>query len=314
MPSPLATASDPSGPDRLTLLAFLTLVVLFGLNFVGVRFSNRELAPMWGATLRFVVASAILLGIAGVRRIPLPRGTAFWGAVLYGVFSFAGVYALIYWGMVHVTAGTASVILATVPLLTLLMAVPLGLERFHARALAGALVVLVGVAIAFQTSLRADVPLASLLAVVGGAVCGAAGPIVVKRTRRMHPVAMNAVGMPAGTLLLVVATWWVGDAPVLPTTTVTWMAVAYLVFTSVVGFLLMVWILGRWTASAASYSVVLMPFVAVTGGALLAGEAVTGPFLLGAVVVLAGVWVGAIRGRGKPTPGAVPPVPPDPEA
>lgn len=36
-------------------LVFATVVLVGGGNFVAVRFSNRELAPFWGAGLRFAL-------------------------------------------------------------------------------------------------------------------------------------------------------------------------------------------------------------------------------------------------------------------
>ena len=44
-------------PSTATLAAFLVSTVIFGSNFVAVRLSNQELAPFWGAALRFAVAT-----------------------------------------------------------------------------------------------------------------------------------------------------------------------------------------------------------------------------------------------------------------
>jgi uncharacterized membrane protein HdeD (DUF308 family) len=65
-----------SRPDRATLAAFGALVVLVGANLVAIRFSNRELAPFWGAGTRFVLAAIVFGAIVAARRITLPRGTA----------------------------------------------------------------------------------------------------------------------------------------------------------------------------------------------------------------------------------------------
>ena len=42
-------------PARSTAVAFIAIVVLGGVNGVAVRFSNRELDPLWGAGLRFTL-------------------------------------------------------------------------------------------------------------------------------------------------------------------------------------------------------------------------------------------------------------------
>jgi drug/metabolite transporter (DMT)-like permease len=53
-------------------------------------------------------------------------------------------------------------------------------------------------------------------------------------------------------------------------------------------------VLGKWTASGTSYGFVLVPLVTIVVAARLADEAITTNFLLGAVLVLAGVVVGAL--------------------
>jgi drug/metabolite transporter (DMT)-like permease len=62
-------------------------------------------------------------------------------------------------------------------------------------------------------------------------------------------------------------------------------------------FILFVYVITRWTASAASYQFVLFPIVSVIGGALLLDEAVTSSLLLGAPIVLLGVYLGALSSR-----------------
>jgi drug/metabolite transporter (DMT)-like permease len=56
----------------------------------------------------------------------------------------------------------------------------------------------------------------------------------------------------------------------------------------------MVWVLSRWTATATSYIGVLTPLVTVAAASVLAGEQPTSAFLIGAVFVLVGVYVGAV--------------------
>ena len=51
--------------------------------------------------------------------------------------------------------------------------------------------------------------------------------------------------------------------------------------------------LGRWTASAVSYSTLLLPLVTVSLGAVLVDERISPSFLVGGAVILAGVYVGA---------------------
>jgi drug/metabolite transporter (DMT)-like permease len=81
-----------------------------------------------------------------------------------------------------------------------------------------------------------------------------------------------------------------GEQQSLPATQSGWGALAYLVVLgSVVVLSLYLQVLSRWTATATSYSFLLIPVATVIIAALLLGEAVTVPFLVGAALVLAGV-------------------------
>ncbi len=118
-------------PDRNVLAAFLATIVLGGSNSVAIKIGNAELAPFWGATLRFGLATVLLAIIAVVARPAWPRGRSLVGSVLYGLFGFAAFYALAYFGLVDAPAGVAQVLIAGAPLLTLLLAVAQRLEKFR---------------------------------------------------------------------------------------------------------------------------------------------------------------------------------------
>ena len=280
--------------DKRALVAFLAIVLLAGGNGVAVRYSNHELSPMWGATLRFAVSTAILLVMLLAWRISLPRGRALVGAVLYGLIGFGATFGLLYWALVDVGAGLAQIILALVPLLTFGFAVLQGLERFAWRGLLGATVALAGVAIVFRDQVAANVPLVALLAVVGGAACMAESNVVVKAFPRAHPLATNAVAMGAASLALLALTLVVGDPMVLPSRPETWLALGYVsLLGSVAVFTLFVFVIGRWSASVTSYVMLLIPLVTVVLGAQLDNEAVTPAYFIGGPLVLAGVYLGA---------------------
>ena len=76
------------------------------------------------------------------------------------------------------------------------------------------------------------------------------------------------------------------------------LAVAYLGAATVALFLFVLVVVQRWTASSTSYVFVLMPVVAVTLGALVADEQITATTILGGAIVFAGVYLGALAGRG----------------
>jgi drug/metabolite transporter (DMT)-like permease len=287
-----------TGPDRITLVAFVAFVTL----------AVATSSPFDPSRVR--AASSTLLG----RRLALPAGGAdprgdragaacraasrpsLLGAVLYGGLGFGLAFAFAYWGLQRVSAGLGAVFLATVPLLTFAFALVHRQERFRWDGLFGGLFAVAGMAVIFRERLGAGVPFASLLALLAAAVCFAETGIVVKAFPRVHPVSMNAIGLGVGGLMLLVLALLYGESLAVPELGKTLVAQAYLVILgSVVAFTLYVYVLRRWTASAVSYEGVLIPIVAILLASWLQDEEITWAFAAGSVLVLIGVYVGALR-------------------
>src|ERR671914_2196250 len=150
--------------ERVALASFVAGALLAGGNGVSIRFSNRELPPLWGAGLRFSLAAALLLAVMAVLRLPFPRGRALTGALLYGALNFGGAFALTYYALVKLHAGFGQILLAVVPLATLLLAVLQRQEHLRLAAVGGAVLALAGIVFMSRASFRESVPLLSLLA------------------------------------------------------------------------------------------------------------------------------------------------------
>ncbi len=281
--------------ERIALIAFLTEAILAGGNAVGVRFSNRELDPLWGAGLRFSLAALLLAAIMVVLRLRIPHGRALTGALVYGVV-LGGAFALAYYALVDIHAGLGQTLLALVPLATLLLAVAQRQERMRAAAVAGTLLAVGGVAVISGGFTRESVPLLSLLAVLGAMLCFAQATIIPRQFPPVHPVTMNAVGMTTGAVLLVVLSVLFGETIALPEKAETWLAIAYMVvFGSVLVFVLYIVVIRLWSSSRAAYAFVVTPIVTVLLSAWLDNEPITGGLIVGGALVLAGVYVGALR-------------------
>lgn len=293
--------------DRRVLIAFGLVVLLGGTNVVLVVVTTRELEPFWSAGVRFAAASAEAFVAARALGLGLPRGRDLGLSVLYGVFSFALGFGLFYWGTQRVPAGVASVIMGAVPLLTLLLALLQRIERFRLRGLVGACVAIAGIGVI--SSSRAgggSFPVLSLLAIVGAAASAGQSAILARRIRLVHPLVLNAIGMAVGSALLLSLSAASGEAWELPRSGGVWAALVLLVAWSPPLFVLFVFVVQRWSASAASYQFVLFPLVSIVLGSLLLDESISPSLLLGSPLVLLGVYVGALSaaGRREPEPAA----------
>ena len=288
-----------------TRALFGLVLLIGGANFVAVRYSNAELDPFWGAALRFVLAGVIFVLIALTLRLPWPRGKTLRLTMLYGFFSFALSYALMYWALVQVTAGLASVVLALVPLVTPLLAAAQRLEPLNRRALVGAVVALTGILWMTLGDSGLVVPLSGLLAMLAASITIAQSVILSKKVSANHPIMNNAVGLAVAAPLLLALSWIVGETWAIPSETSTIWAVTYLATVGSIGlFVGILLVVRQWTASATAYAFVLFPIVTLLLEAVLLDVPLTMRAVTGALLVMAGVWVGALMTtpRREPAP------------
>jgi drug/metabolite transporter (DMT)-like permease len=284
-----------SGRDTLTLLAFLAAVILGGSNAVAVRYSNFELPPFWGAALRFTAAAAIFWFIVLIRGIKIPRGRPLYGAIIYGALTIGITYAFLYWGLVSIPSSLAIVLLTLGPLFTYLFALAHRQETFRWRSILGAIVAFAGVLIGLGAEIGSTLPILPLAGILFAVMVSSEGTVLYKTFPTSHPLAVNALALTTGAVILLVISLFAGETWQLPQNQDTWIAFTYLVlFGSVLMFYCFLYVLDRWTASATSYSLLLIPVATFVVAAWLLDEQITLRFLLGSVVVVLGVWLGAL--------------------
>ena len=293
------TQTSTQHTDNKSLIAFILVVLLGGSNSVAIRFSNLELAPFWGAFLRLMPAALIYWAILLLRKIDLPTLKDSAVIAINGFVSTGIGFALLYWGLQTVPVSLATVVISTGPLFTLILAVLHRLEKFRLQSLIGGLIAFSGLAIAINAQPGSRELIPGIIALLIGALISAEGNIIFKiYSVNSTPVSINALSLFSAAIFLGIASFFAKEAWNLPSTTTGWTALAYLIlFGSVLMFYLFVYVLTRWTASAASYSILLFPLVATVFAALLANETVTFPFILGGTIVLVGVWVGAFYSK-----------------
>ncbi len=288
---------------RFAALAVVTLI--WGSTWAAIRLGLEGIPPFAGVALRFAVASALLLGIARARRVPLGRSRIerrlWW---VNGLCTFVVTYGIVYWAEQRVPSGLTAVLFATFPLFVALLAQPaLPAERLTLRSVAGIVAGFAGVAVIFSEDLSALAePGAGRAAAVVllAPLAAAVSNVAVKRWGGgVHPLSLSAVpmGLAAGILGAASLAFERGRPLVLDAVSVG--TVLYLaVFGSAVTFYLYFWLLERMEATRLSLITYLSPVVAVILGALLFDERVTARIVLGGLLVMAGVAVTAATRHG----------------
>lgn len=280
--------------DTRTVLVFVGALIVAGGNGVAIRYSNRELDPLFGAALRFAAAALIFAVVMAAGRTTWPRGRQLVGALLYGLLNFGLAYGLIYEGLREVHAGLAQIVLAAVPLATLLLAAAVGIEAFSWRRLTGTLIAISGIAVMSgvgSTMLSAS-SLLGIAAMVAAAISIGGGAVVVKLFPPAPIAALNGIGMGVGALSLFLASLASGERLTLPTRGTTFTALGFLVVSTVILFAAFLFVLKRWSASATSYQFLFLPIPALVLSSLLDAEPLSPALFLGGLLVLGGSYLG----------------------
>jgi drug/metabolite transporter (DMT)-like permease len=282
-------------PEKNVLVAFLFFILVAGGASVAIKITYTELAPFWAAALRFIVGALVFWAIIAIQKTPLPKGKALVGAIIFGALTVGFAFLLVAWALVETPASLYQILMALVPLLTLFLSSLHGVESITRRGVFGALLAVAGITVTVGGTTGTTFSLPHIGAIILAAVCMAEGGVLIKKFPPNPPVITNAIAMTTGAIILGLASLITGEKWSLPTQANTIAAFIYLVvFVTIIAFLLYMFVLGKWSASGTSYGFVIIPLITMVVAATLTGEEITINFIIGAVLVLSGVFVGAL--------------------
>lgn len=245
-------------------------------------------APLWGAVLRALPAGLVLLAI----RPRMPRGAWWWRSLVLGTLNVGVFFALIYLVAQLLPTSLASTVMATSPVVMMLLAWSLAGERLRAVPLVGAAVGLAGVVLLLATDATAVDPL-GVAASIAAMLLSSLGYVLAKRWRDGTEVlAVTAWQLVAGGLMLVpVALLVEGAPPALDVVEIAGFAYVSVIATAVA---FVAWFSGLAHLPAGTVGLVglLNPVTGVLLGTMLAGEVLGGWQLTGLGLVLVGILLG----------------------
>lgn len=276
-------------------LAMGLVYVIWGSTYFAIRIAVRTLPPLLSASGRFLVAGAIMLGIAAVRG--QLRGITWRGvglAAVPGVLLIAGGNGGVVIGEQTVPSAYAALIIAATPLLMAVMEMVLDRRLVGPRVGAGLLVGFGGLALLLRPGPGSPIPIPGALVILAGAVAWAAGSVFAQRRNTgMATGVASAMQMLIGGLAMgvlgLVSRESLPPALTAGVATSLW-AMAYLVvFGALVGYTAYYWLLRQAPISVVSTYAYVNPVVAVLLGLLFLGEPFGGFQFVAAAVILVGV-------------------------
>jgi drug/metabolite transporter (DMT)-like permease len=277
-------------------LAAVLSSALGGSSIGATRYLVGALDPLAIGSFRFGVGFVLLAPIAILRggRWPQPRDWP--GVAGLGLLFFAAFPILFNASLIFTTAARGALALSTLPLLTMIVAAALGVERLTWRKTLGVLVAMLGVAVALLSGLSSAPPGAwrGDLLMTAAALCMALYSIGSKPfISRSGPIPFTAMAMGVGAACLIAVSWRRGSfAPVATFGAPQWIAVLYLgAFGAALTFYLWAYALERTTPTRVAISVTVNPVVASLVGAVLLDEPLRWTLAGGVATVFAGIWI-----------------------
>ncbi|GAB2487127.1 O-acetylserine/cysteine exporter [Comamonas humi] len=306
-------SASPPSLRPLDLLSALLVVLLWGVNFVAMKWGLRSFTPFQLGAVRYLWAAVPLVFFVRPPRVAWRHVLAF--GLLQGVGQFGFLFTALQVGM---TASLASVILQTQVFFTALWTLVLLHERPGRPLFAGMAMAALGLVCFALNELQAhgsgDTSLLGLLLVLGGAASWACSNVVVRLAQRQNasydPLAFIAWSslVPIVPFVLLsalvdgdAARWLQADTwRAVPW--LSWASVAYLGWVAtIIGYGLWTRLIQRYSANRIAPFSLCVPVVGLTTGMLVLGEPVTRWQWAGSALVVAAlvvvVWGGKLGAK-----------------
>lgn len=273
------------------------MCAIWGTTWLGIKISLHYAPPITGAGLRFLIAGVTMYAVATALRKTVPLREMPWKLIaVLAAFLFGLNYILTYTAETHVSSGLTAVLFGVLPFFMFAMGHHLIGERTTRKTWIGALLAFAGVAvISLAAGMHGSVWYA--LAAVAAAFSSAFANVYAKRHAHNDPL----ITLPPSMLIAGVAVAAIGFGAEHPDvqrafSLQSWGALLYLALAgSGIAFFINLWLLQRIAAWIVGLSSLIIPVIAVAVGVAFGGENFGPREVLGAALVITGVWISLSR-------------------
>lgn len=276
-------------------ILFWSLGIIWGLPYLLIKIGVEELSAPVVVFLRLAIAAVILVPIA------LAKGhwknlKGHWPAITaFALVEMTFTWWALTWAEQHISSSLAGLFIATVPLVTAVLARFVGLDdRLTGRRLVGLAIGLAGVValVGLDVSTESMVAIAALvITVIGYAI----GPIIVdKKLSNVPNLGVIAAAIAINTIIYAPFAW--ATRPTEPVSARTWVAIVILgVLCTAAAFLVFFALILEAGPSRTTLITYINPAVAVVLGIAILGEPLTIGIMIGFPLVLLGSWLATRR-------------------
>ena len=278
-----------------TVIALVTIYIIWGSTYLAIRFSVETIPPFLMAGARFLVAGIIAFAAALFMKSAKPTMRQWRNAAITGLFLLVGGNGLISFAEQSAPSSLAALLISTTPIwMTLLDCARPNGKRPTLVVSAGLLIGLIGVGILIAPDLfknTGSVKLFETLLIPVAAVLWAVGSVFSRQSDMPSSPAMGtAIEMLAGGVALLIIGTLIGEWSHFQPAQVSQssiLALVYLIiFGSLAGYTAYIWLLNNTSLALTSTYAYVNPVVAVFLGVVFDNERLTPTAITAAIVIV----------------------------
>jgi drug/metabolite transporter (DMT)-like permease len=273
------------------LLELVALAAIWGASFLFMRAATPEFGPIFLVEIRTLIAALFLIPVVlltGKAHLLFPNAGRL---LLVGITGTAIPFSLLSYATLYVTAGYASILNATTPIFTALIAWLWVNDRLTASAVAGLVVGFIGVIVlSFDKQAgSAQISVLPILAAMGATLCyGFSANFTRQKLQHVHPLALACGSQTSAALILMPLS--LCYLPQQMPSVAGWVSVSILgIVCTASAFILYFRLIANVGVNKAVAVTYLIPFFGVVWGMLLLDEVLSLLMVMGALLILTGV-------------------------
>jgi drug/metabolite transporter (DMT)-like permease len=277
-------------------LVFILLGAIWSSSFMWIKIAVQEVGPITLVAFRVLFGLLFGLVVILVQRPRLPRDLKSWYPVLLlGITNVAIPFFLISWGEKSIDSAVASILDATVPLFTILVAhYLLHDDKMNLPKVLGLLVGFAGVVVLMSKDIG-DSP-GSLLgqgAVILASAFYAGSSVYARKSTENTPGIMRSAGpLVSSTAVMWLATFLVEKPVKIPQLSITWVALLWLgVLGSGLAFVMVYYLIHEIGPTRTTMVTYLFPLGGVILGVVFLNEQLSWQLVAGAALIIASLAV-----------------------
>jgi len=283
---------------------FLLLGAIWSSSFMWIKIAMREVGPVTLVAFRAVFGLLFGVVVILIQRVPLPRTWREWSPLfVVGLTNIAIPFFLISWGELHIDSAVASILDATVPLFTILIAhFMLQDDKITLPKMLGLVTGFMGIIILMSKDIGASSSsLLGQVAVIVASVFYAISAIYIRKVTVDTPGILRS----AGPLVSASAVMWLGafvfESPFqVPQLGITWLALLFMgVLGSGLAFMMAFYLIHEIGPTRMSMVTYLFPLGGVILGVTFLREQLTWQVIAGAVIIISSLVIANWEPRNK---------------